>query len=128
MKRLFGFSTRGTGFPTPLISWVEEAGVVHAVYPNGEGYPATSQDQPVTERDVKLKKSFIAHAQNTEADSFDKLTAFALNAQQITVGTPQEILAMLEVECANEARTADARQALTDARDNWRKKFAPSTL
>lgn len=125
MKRLFGFSNRTEAFPAPLISWVEEHGFIRGVFPTGESIFLTIDGRPATEIEVRLKDNFIESAGDITASSLYKLTAFAINAKEITVGTPQQVLRMLETECESDRHTPEVSELLKTARDSWRAEFIP---
>lgn len=125
MKQVKGFLFRSfDAVPGPIITVVEENDVIFGVYPDGSNVVLKHDGRHASPSDLELREHFKACIEGPKATEFSQLTSFAVTAQDITIGSPQQILEKLERECENPEHSVYNREALTAARNNWRDLLA----
>jgi len=125
LKTVFGFLNRSEYFPAPLITVVtiEESNDVYAIFPSSD--PVKLIDEPtglpMAKEEVELRPKFLPSSKIIQATDVDVLTSFGIAADNIVVGTAQQILEQLEIEIDRDQHTGDGLQRLLEAQHSWEK-------
>lgn len=125
LKTVFGFINRGglNSYPAPLITLVtmDDSNVVHAVYPTGAVVRLKEEGSglPLLKEKAMLRESFIAPTIPLQSIDAVALTSFALAANNIVVGTPEEILQHLDDAVICDQYTGEDLERLKEAHKSW---------
>lgn len=122
-KTVCGFFNRmgATSFPAVLITVVESDGDYYGVYPSGDPVKlidgATGLAASLEE--LSMRPNFIKAVGTHQADDFSTLTSFGIAANDIVIGTAQQVYDRIDVEIDRDQHTGDALQRLMDAHKSW---------